>query len=198
MPRRSSVSLLDVASLDTLAAAFGQAARGKRLRADVQRFAGRLDEELTRLRDDILLGRAPDGEWISFGIRDPKPRRILAPCFRDRVLHHALMGSMSASHGAARTGSNRVIRGGSWNSNARNVRAANRNANLPENRNANLGFRLAREQERVGGPAPDPSCAASGPPWAGESQAGAGVGVGAADAPSKPRRQSTYGRGRHP
>lgn len=41
-------------------------------------------------------------------------------------------------------GSNRVIRGGSWNSNARNVRAANRNGNPPEDRNDNLGFRLAR------------------------------------------------------
>lgn len=103
---------------------------------------------------------------------------------------------MRAPSGAARTGSNRVIQGGSWNSNSRNVRAANCNENLPENRNENLGFRLAREQERVGGPAPDPSCAASRPPWAGECQAGAGVGVGAADAPSKPRRQPTYGRGR--
>ena len=27
----------------------------------------------------------------SFRIRDPKPRLIHAPCFRERVLHHALM-----------------------------------------------------------------------------------------------------------
>ena len=41
------------------------------------------------------------------------------------------------------TGSNRVKRGGSWNNNARNCRAANRNRNNPGNRNNNLGFRLA-------------------------------------------------------
>jgi len=43
------------------------------------------------------------------------------------------------------TGSNRVIRGGSWNNwnnNARNCRSANRNNNNPDNRNNNLGFRV--------------------------------------------------------
>ncbi len=37
---------------------------------------------------------------------------------------------------------NRVIRGGSWNNNARNCRSANRNRNNPDNRNNNNGFRL--------------------------------------------------------
>ncbi|HOA13326.1 MAG TPA: SUMF1/EgtB/PvdO family nonheme iron enzyme [Myxococcota bacterium] len=41
------------------------------------------------------------------------------------------------------TGSNRVNRGGSWNNDARNVRAANRDNNDPGNRNDNLGFRVA-------------------------------------------------------
>ena len=40
------------------------------------------------------------------------------------------------------TGSNRVIRGGSWDNNARNLRAANRNNDDPGNRNPNLGVRL--------------------------------------------------------
>ncbi|MGH8532696.1 MAG: hypothetical protein ACREV1_08230 [Gammaproteobacteria bacterium] len=34
-----------------------------------------------------------------------------------------------------------MIRGGSWNNKPRNVRSANRNT--PDNRNNNLGFRLA-------------------------------------------------------
>ncbi|MBK7963825.1 MAG: SUMF1/EgtB/PvdO family nonheme iron enzyme [Bdellovibrionales bacterium] len=40
------------------------------------------------------------------------------------------------------TGSNRVIRGGSWNNNAQNLRSGNRNNNGPGNRNNNVGFRL--------------------------------------------------------
>ena len=43
---------------------------------------------------------------------------------------------------AAIMGSNRVIRGGSWNNNAQNCRSANRNNNDPGNRNNNVGFRL--------------------------------------------------------
>lgn len=42
----------------------------------------------------------------------------------------------------------RVNRGGSWNNNARNVRAANRNRNSANNRNNNLGFRLCVSQAR--------------------------------------------------
>ena len=40
----------------------------------------------------------------------------------------------------------RVIRGGSWNNDPQNARSAYRNRNTPENRNNNLGFRLARAQ----------------------------------------------------
>ncbi len=46
--------------------------------------------------------------------------------------------------GRNRGGSNRVIRGGSWNNDARNVRCAYRNRNDPANRNNNVGFRLAQ------------------------------------------------------
>ncbi len=48
-------------------------------------------------------------------------------------------------------GERRVLRGGSWNNNARNVRSAQRNNNTPDNRNNNTGFRLARAQCDTGG-----------------------------------------------
>ncbi len=41
-----------------------------------------------------------------------------------------------------KSGSNRVLRGGSWNNNAENCRSANRNNDTPDNRNNNVGFRL--------------------------------------------------------
>jgi hypothetical protein len=47
------------------------------------------------------------------------------------------------------SGSNRVIRGGSWNNDADNARSANRNNNDPDNRNDNIGFRLASTRLRV-------------------------------------------------
>ena len=43
--------------------------------------------------------------------------------------------------GGADQAANRVNRGGSWNNTSVNCRSANRNRNLPTNRNNNLGFR---------------------------------------------------------
>ena len=63
---------------------------------------------------------------------------------------------MCYEKGQGQEGSNRVIRGGSWKSHAQQVRAAYRNGNTPGNRNNNLGFRLAREQEPSGSSTPDP------------------------------------------
>ncbi|MGR9108674.1 MAG: SUMF1/EgtB/PvdO family nonheme iron enzyme [Gammaproteobacteria bacterium] len=60
--------------------------------------------------------------------------------FRSRI------GINSLGRGAE-GGSMRVNRGGGWNNNARNQRSANRNDNSPENRNNNLGFRLASTEE---------------------------------------------------
>jgi hypothetical protein len=90
--------------------------------------------------------------------------------------------------GQRRTGSKRVMRGGSWNNNARNVRAAARNAWHPEDRNSNIGFRLARELGWAERPARDQTMTQTGGLVAGETQAGAGVGVGGAEALAKPHR----------
>ena len=89
--KRSPVGLTAVADWHNLAAAFHRAALGKRARSEVQCFAANLDAELGRLRGDILAGTVAVGRSRRFRIRDPKPRIIHAPCFRERVLHHALM-----------------------------------------------------------------------------------------------------------
>jgi hypothetical protein len=91
MSSRALVRLEDVAALDHLAWAFWRAARGKRRRPDVRAFESRLDHELAALSRDILDGSVAVGAMRVFEIRDPKRRTIHAPCFRERVLHHALM-----------------------------------------------------------------------------------------------------------
>lgn len=91
MSRRATVRLEDVAGLDNLAWAFWRAAAGKRRRRDVRAFESRLDRELATLSDEILDESFACGPMRVFEIRDPKPRTIHAPCFRERVLHHALM-----------------------------------------------------------------------------------------------------------
>ena len=46
-------------------------------------------------------------------------------------------------------GSNRVLRGGSWNNDATNCRVSNRNNNSPDNSNRNNGFRLVLAHDSV-------------------------------------------------
>ncbi len=50
---------------------------------------------------------------------------------------------VTLSPGRRRKGHRRVLRGGSWINHAQNLRAAQRNANTPDNRNHNIGLRLA-------------------------------------------------------
>ncbi|MEX1368356.1 MAG: reverse transcriptase/maturase family protein [Nannocystaceae bacterium] len=89
--RRSAVGLADVASWDTLCRATWRAAKGKRTRPEVVAFFADLHAELASLHADIMAQTVQVGRMRSFQISDPKPRRIHAPCFRERVLHHALI-----------------------------------------------------------------------------------------------------------
>jgi RNA-directed DNA polymerase len=88
---RSAVGLIEIAEINNLAAAFHAAARGKRGRGDVEAFRANLDRELEKLRTDLLAGTFSPAPMRRFRIHDPKPRLIHAPCFRDRVAHHAIM-----------------------------------------------------------------------------------------------------------
>jgi formylglycine-generating enzyme required for sulfatase activity len=51
------------------------------------------------------------------------------------------LGENPAQRGMSR---DRVLRGGSFDNEPRNLRSANRNRNEPENRNDNVGFRCVR------------------------------------------------------
>ena len=94
--RSCPVRLEQVADPENLREAFLRAAKGKSHRADVIAFRSRLDEELAALSADILSGQVAVGRFTAFTIHEPKERRIHAPCFRERMLHHALVGPCEA------------------------------------------------------------------------------------------------------
>jgi hypothetical protein len=98
--------------------------------------------------------------------------------------------STSSPTDAVTVGPKRVIRGGSWNSNAHNVRAANRNWNEPGNRNDNIGFRLARAQTWAGSPTPDPTVVPSRPPAGGPGECRGRRCASRASVPNAHRRPS--------
>jgi hypothetical protein len=85
------MKLSDVVDWGTMNAALWRAARGKRSRRDVHAFLKAMPESLTRLAVEVSEERVQLGRMSQFPIWDPKPRTIHAPCFRERVLHHALM-----------------------------------------------------------------------------------------------------------
>ena len=80
----------ELTSFANLLAAADAASEGKRKRPDVAAFRMNLEPELMRLRRQLLEGGYQPGGYRAFTILDPKPRRISAAPFRDRVVHHAL------------------------------------------------------------------------------------------------------------
>jgi hypothetical protein len=76
---------------DNLRWAFWRVARGKWDRDEVRAFAADLDDNVRWMRTRLLRGDFPLGRFVRFKIWDPKERVIHAPCFVERVLHHAMM-----------------------------------------------------------------------------------------------------------
>jgi retron-type reverse transcriptase len=81
-----------VASFENLLAAYERAAKGKRNRTAVAAFFRTREEEIGRLRRELIEGTWRPGGLRSFTIFDPKEREISVPPFRDRVVHHAVIG----------------------------------------------------------------------------------------------------------
>jgi RNA-directed DNA polymerase len=89
--KRASHLFDQIADRGNLREAFHKAASGKRDRHEVREFSAHLDREINRLRLDLLDDQLELGHASTFTIHDPKKRVITAPCFRERVLHHAIL-----------------------------------------------------------------------------------------------------------
>jgi len=57
-------------------------------------FMADLEREVFRLQSELLSRSYCPGEYITFAVKDPKPRTISASPFRDRVVHHALCAAL--------------------------------------------------------------------------------------------------------
>lgn len=82
----------DIVSFENLLWAYNKARRGKMNRPEVARFALNLEKELFQLRDELNNKSYLPRSYRLFTIYERKPRQIAAAAFRDRVVHHALMG----------------------------------------------------------------------------------------------------------
>ena len=90
MPRQHDDLFGQIASFPALVAAARRAARGKRRNRTTARFLAGLERNALRLERELKDRRWQPGPYTVMQVRDPKPRRISAAPFRDRVVHHAL------------------------------------------------------------------------------------------------------------
>jgi len=90
--KRASNLIEVAAEMESLERAYYLARRGKTFKKDVVAFSENLFKNLTLLRDEMLSCEIRPGGYQYFTVYDKKPRTICAAPFRDRVLHHALMG----------------------------------------------------------------------------------------------------------
>ncbi len=82
------------AAFAPLCAAARRAVRGKRGQWVPAAFVANLERECLRLEHELRSGAWRPGGYVTFRVRDPKPRFISAAPFRDRVVHHALCAAI--------------------------------------------------------------------------------------------------------
>ncbi|MHC4861673.1 MAG: RNA-dependent DNA polymerase, partial [Planctomycetota bacterium] len=82
----------EIVSFENLLQAYRLARRAGRVRPQVVAFDYALERNLLELRDDLLAGTYAPGPYRSFFVHEPKRRLVSAAPFRDRVVHHALVG----------------------------------------------------------------------------------------------------------
>jgi len=81
----------DIVRFENLVLAAKKAMRGKKHKqAAGSRFYFDLENEILALQEELLSGTYRPGNYRVFEIREPKPRKICASRFRDRVVHHAI------------------------------------------------------------------------------------------------------------
>ncbi len=90
MPRKADDLFGRIANFQALIEAALRAARGKRKKPGASAFLANLEREALRLERALLAGSWRPGRYVVIDLLDPKPRRVSAAPFRDRVLHHAL------------------------------------------------------------------------------------------------------------
>lgn len=90
MPKRHNDLFAEIASFSALHAGARRAIRGKRAKPGAAAFMVRLEPELLGLERRLQAGTWRPGRYVEIEVRDPKPRRVSAAPFPDRVVHHAL------------------------------------------------------------------------------------------------------------
>lgn len=80
----------EITDFKNLCQAVKNAARGKKKKQEILEFLFRQEYEVLALQREMKEGLYLPQKYHIFYIQDPKRRKICAPRFRDRVVHHAI------------------------------------------------------------------------------------------------------------
>jgi retron-type reverse transcriptase len=80
---------------EELFAAYYECRKNKRNTSNALRFEVHLEANLFKLRDEILAGTYQPGRSIAFIVEKPVKREVFAADFRDRVVHHFVIGKLN-------------------------------------------------------------------------------------------------------
>lgn len=83
-------NLQDIINLENLLEAWRGFTRGKKTKADVQKFNFNLIRNILALHEELINKKYKHGDYKVFNICDPKPRKIHKAEVRDRIVHHAI------------------------------------------------------------------------------------------------------------
>ena len=89
---RESRSHSDIFSFKNLLTAYYKCRKKKRRTINATKFEINFESELLKLERELKNHTYHPGRSICFIITDPKPREVFAADFRDRVIHHLLVG----------------------------------------------------------------------------------------------------------
>jgi len=81
-------------SMTSVYHAYRRCRRRKRGTLNALRFEQNLEENLVLLHEELSSGRYRPGSSVAFLVEKPKNREIFAADFRDRVVHHILVGHL--------------------------------------------------------------------------------------------------------
>ena len=90
MPRKHSDLFPAIANFQVLCEAASAVAKGKRHKPGVAAILANFEKNILRLERALLDGTWRPGSYIVIVVQDPKPHRVSAALFRDRVIHQAL------------------------------------------------------------------------------------------------------------
>lgn len=84
-------------SMESVFRAYQRCRRRKRGTINALRFEQNLEGNLVGLHEELSAGTYRPGPSVAFLVEKPKRREIFAADFRDRVVHHILVGRLETN-----------------------------------------------------------------------------------------------------